>query len=242
MVITRISMVCMCVYMGLIVDLYLRQNIWNSRIPNIGNTPLGKILMGLHFVTGLTCMVGYIVQPYLKRFIVAHKFLGVYLYINALVTLVCGIVYGIVFGTVGGIVMDTGLIGYGITIGVFLICAVTHIVFNHQTARFKKIHKLFSNIYCVLLYGSVIYRLQYIFVFLFGYAVPDALHTDLYYRPLDRVFVFTFYLVPLVFTLVYNYACYVKHRTAKIGLYIIATMINVLFGGLAIIGCLYYNR
>ena len=231
----------MCAYMTIIINIYLGKNIWNSRIPDIGNSEIAKILMGVHFVTGLICMYGYLVQPLTRKNIIIHEFIGIFLYICASITVICGLIYGIIHGTIGGVAMDIGLAGYGIVVGTFILVSSIHVYKKRYSDNYKKIHKLMVNIFGALIYGSVLYRIQYIIAALFNYLPPDNIHIERYFRPLDKAFVFTFYIIPLLLVLFYDYVCYYKYGKIKMILYIMATLINIFLGIMGLFGCLYYQ-
>lgn len=241
-ILNKISMLAMCAYMTTIIYIYLGENIWNARIPTIGDVLGKRILMGIHFITGLICMYGYLIQIHMSRWVSAHMYIGIFLYINLAITILCGILFGFIYGTIGGIVMDAGFIGYGLVLLILLIVSVVHIVMNRGKIYYKLYHVMLSNIFCVLIYASALYRIQYIFAALFGYKSPDNVHTDRYLRPLDRVFVFSFYLIPLLVVSTYNYAIYTKQYAAKRYLYIAMTLVNMFIGALAMIGCIYHQR
>lgn len=114
-------------------------------------------------------------------------------------------------------------------------------IVKQNSQNFRLYHKCNYRIYGAVMYGSAIYRLQYIFAALCGYVAPDNVHTERYYRPLDRFFVFSFYGIPLLLVIIYNYTCINKYRKTKQCLYIMGTIIGVLLSVLSVLGCLYHQ-
>lgn len=227
---------------------YLINNNWGMLIPNLGSTTIGKMLMGIHFISGLFCMLGYPIQKLLKLHdcMCLHISIGIILNFCAFITGVLGTLYIIVHGTIGGLCMDIGFAIYGILVIFWSIisCIVSFKlikytdkiniptlsiqIYDFNDRKFlKKFHYHMSNIYAALIYGSFFYRLLYVTSKFCGYLVPDKDHIERYFRPLDQFFQFAFYLIPLLCMILYGLCVHYKYIKLRAFLKLLLTSLHI---------------
>jgi len=225
-IITSFALLVLSIYFSFNIYVYLVLNDWSFLIPDLGSSQIGRILMGVHFIFGLSCMFGYcsqLITSYLvsiKLFYWWHKINGVYVHISAVITGLCGMIYVIVHGTIGGIVMDLGFFIFGL---LFTLCPIASICIIWHQKYFNQYHLVMTNLFAALIFSSLFYRVQYMTAKFVGYPIPNNTHTDLYTRPLDRIFQFSFFLVPLLAVIIYHLTY--KNESIRIFLQIMNTVI-----------------
>lgn len=216
------------------IYMYLVKDDWGFLIPDLGSSFTGKILMSIHFITGIICMSGYPIQKTLvlcDKVDIFHIVIGILLNICTFITGMMGVSYILIHGTIGGLVMDIAFSIYGILvafwgiISCFISCKLylysnpedllVQIYEKKDKKKIRKLHYHMSNIYAALIYGSYFYRILNVVAKYSGYPVPNRIHTDRYFRPLDQFFQFAFYLIPLLCIILYGLCVHYKYTKTR---------------------------
>ena len=212
-----------------IINTYWIKNLWDTNIPNLNMTLEARKLMDVHFISGIFCMLFYILQ----RIIVSLKFLkynfvqyaihipiGFLLYIFGMITGVCGLEYIIKYSTIGGVFMNIAFGIYGSLL--FHISLIGLIVSYLVVAKYpcrcnpRILHYQINNIFGALIFSSLFYRILYMYAKWFGYSVPtNSTPASYYNRELDQKFQLSFYIIPVSLTALYGIFKYNKFKKAK---------------------------
>jgi len=121
-------------------------------------------------------------------------------------------------------------------------CSICFKIINYfKTMKFdtfKKFHSIINDIYCSLVYGSLLYRIFYVYAAWCGYTIPfnNKNLTELYTRPLDRIFQVSFYVLPIVIIIIYNKIYYTKNKCLILFIQILFFAISLLSAVLMTIG------
>jgi len=225
------------------VWLYLIEGQWNRLIQGLGSDLFSRVLMGIHFIGGLTMMTVYPIQKALmllgsdKPLIrLTHKLNGISGIAAGLITGIFGSAYILYHGTIGGLWMDIGFGIYGVLVfavsfTLALISAEMHSNSDYEALRFyKQLHQYFTSLFGALTYASLFYRIQYIFANkIVGYEMPNQCPVQpvCYERPLDRVFIFTFWIIPIVLQSAYAGLLYYKCKRTISALTICLSLVLV---------------
>ena len=67
--------------------------------------------------------------------------------------------------------------------------------------KYKKLHKILISLFGGMVYASLLYRILYLYAYLFGYDTPTT--HDMYNRPLDIIYQFAFFVLPLIIMMIY---------------------------------------
>jgi hypothetical protein len=87
--------------------------------------------------------------------------------------------------------------------------------------KYKKLHKILISLFGGMVYASLLYRILYLYAYLFGYDIPTIY--EMYNRPLDIIYQFAFFALPLIIMMIYA-----RVKRTRIPMKIILVTFNVI--------------
>lgn len=168
---------------------------------NLGNLYIPAFGIYLHFWCGFFILILGIVVilPITRKYMIMHRTLGTAYIVLCILTSIGGNIFIYTTGTVGGINMDIAFSLYG-----WLLFGYAIITYIYARKKDITSHSRWAIRLWALGLSSLFYRLSYAVLELFGYMLTTP--SD-FYRPIDRILDWWFFIIPLVCAEIYIRLC-----------------------------------
>lgn len=182
-------------------------NAWRT-LPNTCCEDYKRIPIYLHILGSiLILMLGPIqflnhVKIFREKCILLHKISGITYVMGCTLASLNGLVFIYFSGSVGGIIMDLAFGLAGLLTFVFPL-----IMSYYAITRNLRLHREWALRTYVIASSSVFYRVLYFGVYNLIYTITrdNTLHTNNFQGPIDFLFDFLYYLLPILFIEIYMY-------------------------------------
>jgi hypothetical protein len=198
------------------------QGVWDT-LPNICCSPYQKAPIYLHAIGAtLVLLLGPFQMLQNIYHTKLHRYTGIVYIMGCVFSSLAGMVFILWNRTVGGIVMDVAFILYGWIVFMCAIITSTLAVKGVSDPIYRKYHRAWALRTTAVAPASVFYRILYFILYFVTKLLPDStpvLHTSNFRGPVDYVFDFAFFLIPLlvveVYLIIYYLGCDIK-RYARV--------------------------